>query len=96
MVALARLAERRGKAGLKTSVRLGLALGIMLQAICSFRGGDFAPIPTEPETPCLKEANEICKDKLKATDMGNCVAREKYRCELEEQQPKDAPTPSSS
>ena len=84
---------------MKTLLRLALGL-FMLQAICSFRGGDFAPIPTEPETPCLKEANEICKEKLKSADMGNCVAREKYRCELEEQQQKDnpnpAPTPSSS
>lgn len=80
---------------MKTLVRLALGL-FMLQAICSFRGGDFAPMPSEPETPCLKEANEICKDKLKSADMGNCVAREKYRCELEEQQPKDnPPTPGS-
>ena len=72
-------------------VRLGLALVLALGAACSFRGGDFTPMAKEPETPCLKEANEICKEKLKSADIGNCVAREKYRCELEEQQEKESP-----
>jgi len=76
---------------------LGLALALALGAACSFRGGDFTPMPKEPETPCVKEANEICKEKLKSADIGNCVAREKYRCELEEQQEKESPpTPGSS
>jgi ATP synthase subunit C len=75
----------------------GLALLLALCAGCSFTGGDFTPLKTEPETPCLKEANEICKEKLKSADIGNCVAREKYRCELEEQEDKDKPaTPGSS
>ena len=83
---------------MKTPVRLGLAAGILLQAICSFRGGDFAPVQKEPETPCMKEANEICKEKLKSADIGNCVAREKYRCEVQEQEEKEnpSPTPGSS
>ena len=76
---------------------IGLALVLALGAACSFVGGDFTPLKTEPETPCLKEANEICKEKLKSADIGNCVAREKYRCELEEQQDKESPpTPGSS
>ncbi len=75
----------------------GLALLLALCAACSFVGGDFTPLKTEPETPCLKEANEICKEKLKSADIGNCVAREKYRCELEEQEQKEKPaTPGSS
>ena len=76
----------------------GLALLLALCAACSFVGGDFTPMKSEPETPCLKEANEICKEKLKSADIGNCVAREKYRCELEEQQEKEhpQPTPGSS
>jgi hypothetical protein len=76
---------------------LVVALSLALGAACSFRGGDFTPMPKEPETPCVKEANEICKEKLKSADIGNCVAREKYRCELEEQQEKESPpTPGSS
>ena len=75
----------------------GLALLLALCAACSFVGGDFTPMKTEPETPCLKEANEICKEKLKSADIGNCVAREKYRCELQEQEEKgSAATPGSS
>ena len=74
----------------------GLALLLALCAACSFTGGDFTPMKTEPETPCLLEANEICKEKLKSADIGNCVAREKYRCELQEQQEKEKPaTPES-
>ena len=75
----------------------GLAILLALCAACSFVGGDFTPLKTEPETPCLKEANEICKEKLKSADIGNCVAREKYRCELQEQEEKAKPaTPESS
>ena len=75
----------------------GLALLLALCAACSFVGGDFTPMKAEPETPCLKEANEICKEKLKSADIGNCVAREKYRCELQEQQEKEKPAnPESS
>jgi hypothetical protein len=62
---------------------LALAVG------CSFRGGDFTPLAKEPETPCSREAAEICKEKLGSADIGNCIAREKYRCELLEQENKD-------
>lgn len=59
---------------------------------CSFRGGDFTPLAKEPETPCSREAEEICKEKLGSADIGNCVAREKYRCELlEQEQQKEKP-----
>ena len=72
-------------------------VAILLAALsaCSFVGGDFTPLQTEPETPCLREANEICKEKLRSADIGNCVAREKYRCELEEQQEKESPKPTT-
>ena len=55
---------------------------------CSFRGGDFTPLAKEPETPCSKEAEELCKEKLGSADIGNCMAREKYRCEVLEQEEK--------
>jgi hypothetical protein len=67
-------------------VRLGLALTLALGAACSFRGGDFTPMPKDPETPCSKEAEEICKEKLGSADLKTCVAREKYRCEVMEQE----------
>ena len=66
--------------------RLGLALLLALVAACSFRGGDFTPLAKEPETPCLLEAREICKEKLGSADIGTCIAREKYRCEVLEQE----------
>jgi hypothetical protein len=61
------------------------ALLLAVLSACSFRGGDFTPMPKEPETPCSREAEEICKGKLGSADIGNCLAREKYRCELQEQ-----------
>ena len=76
---------------MKPSLRAGLVGPLVLWGfLCSFRGGDFTEMPKEPDTPCQREANEICKEKLKAADIGNCVAREKYRCELEEQQEKES------
>ena len=67
-----------------------LLLGFLTSAACSFRGGDFTPMPQEAQTPCVKEAEQICKDKLGSADFGNCKAREKYRCEvMEEEQKKD-------
>jgi hypothetical protein len=75
-----------------------LALLLALAAGCSFRGGDFTPLAKEPETPCSREAHEICKEKLGSADIGNCVAREKYRCELLEQEKEkqgtDTPKPA--
>jgi len=68
---------------------LALTLLAALPA-CSFRGGDFTPMKKEPETPCSREAEEICKEKLGSADIGNCVAREKYRCEVLEQEQKPA------
>ena len=70
----------------RRTVRFAVALALAAGAACSFRGGDFTPMPKEPETPCSREADEICKDKLGSADIGNCRAREKYRCELMEQQ----------
>ncbi|HTO70722.1 MAG TPA: hypothetical protein VMR31_12755 [Myxococcota bacterium] len=69
----------------RIAVRAGVALGLALSCGCgivSFRGGDYTPMAKEPETPCSKEAEQICKDKLGSADIGNCMAREKYRCEL--------------
>lgn len=77
---------------------LGAALGLALSLACSFRGGDFTPMPREPDTPCSREAEGICKEKLGSADIGNCVAREKYRCELMEQEKQsdpNAPAPAT-
>jgi hypothetical protein len=71
-----------------------LALLLALAIGCSFRGGDFTPMAKEPETPCSKEAEGICKEKLGSADIGNCVAREKYRCELLEQEQSKEPEKS--
>ena len=62
-------------------------------AACSFRGGDFAPISKEPETPCSREAEEFCKANLGSADLATCVKRETYRCELLEQQQGETPAP---
>ena len=59
---------------------------VLASGACSFRGGDFTPTPKEPDTACYKEAKEICKDKLGSADLGNCVARENYRCEVMQQE----------
>jgi hypothetical protein len=75
----------------RRTVRLAVALALAAGAACSFRGGDFTPMAKEPETPCSREADEICKDKLGSADIGNCRAREKYRCELMEQQQQQQP-----
>jgi hypothetical protein len=52
---------------------------------CSFRGGDFAPMAKEPETACSKQAEAFCKEHLGSENLATCVKREKYRCELLEQ-----------
>ncbi|MFI5316295.1 MAG: hypothetical protein ACHQ6T_11385 [Myxococcota bacterium] len=75
--------------------RLGFAAVLALAAACSFRGGDYTPLAKEPETPCLLEAQDICKEKLGSADIGNCVAREKYRCELLEQEKAGEPKPAT-
>ena len=61
-----------------------LLLGV--GAGCSFRGGDNAPLAKEPETPCSRQAAEFCKENLGSADLATCIKREKYRCELLEQQ----------
>jgi hypothetical protein len=66
-------------------------LAFLASGACSFRGGDFTPMPKEPDTPCAREAQEICKDKLGSADLGNCIAREKYRCEVMEQEGQKKP-----
>jgi len=76
--------------------RLALATLLALGAACSFRGGDFTPMAKEPDTPCYREATEICKEKLGSADLGNCIAREKYRCEVvEQEQQKDPNAPAT-
>ena len=77
---------------------LGAVLSLAVSLGCSFRGGDFTPQAKEPETPCSREAEGICKEKLGSADIGNCVAREKYRCELMEQEKAsdpNAPAPAT-
>jgi len=59
---------------------------LLVSGACSFRGGDFTPTPKEPDTQCYREAKEICKDKLGSADLGNCIARENYRCEVMQQE----------
>ena len=66
-------------------------VAFLASGACSFRGGDFTPTQKEPDTPCYKEAKEICKDKLSATDLGNCIARENYRCEVMQQEQQQKP-----
>jgi hypothetical protein len=70
---------------------LGLACVLALAA-CSFRGGDFAPLAKEPDTPCSIQAEEFCKESLSSENHAVCVKREKYRCELLEQE-SPPPTP---
>ncbi|MBM4337188.1 MAG: hypothetical protein FJ108_14995 [Deltaproteobacteria bacterium] len=68
-------------------IRSALLLGaVALTAGCSFRGGDFTPLATEPETPCSRQAEAFCKENLGSADLSTCVKREKYRCELLEEQ----------
>jgi hypothetical protein len=59
---------------------------LLLEAGCSFRGGDFAPLAKEPETPCSKEAEAFCKENMGSEDLASCIKRETYRCELLEQE----------
>jgi len=61
-------------------------LAFLASGACSFRGGDFTPQQQEPDTECYREAKEICKDKLGSADLGNCIARENYRCEVMQQE----------
>jgi hypothetical protein len=75
--------------------RLWLALAVALVCgACSFRGGDFAPMAKEPETACSKQAEAFCKEHLGSENLAACVKREKYRCELLQQDdPNKAPQP---
>ncbi len=67
----------------------GLALACALAfGACSFRGGDFTPLAKEPETPCSRQAEEFCKEHLGSENLAACVKREKYRCELLEEEGK--------
>lgn len=61
-------------------------LALALLPACSFRGGDFTPLEKEPDTPCSLAAEEFCKENLGSADIVTCVKREKYRCELLEQE----------
>lgn len=63
-----------------------LLAAALLLAGCSFRGGDFTPLAKEPETPCSRQAEAFCKENLGSADLATCVKREKYRCELLEEQ----------
>jgi hypothetical protein len=72
-----------------------MLVGLLSSLACSFRGGDYTPMKKEPETPCSREAEEICKEKLGSADFPTCVAREKYRCEVvEEEQQKQGQDPN--
>ena len=62
-----------------------LACAVVLGA-CSFRGGDFTPLAKEPETACSKQAEAFCQEHLGSENLAACVKREKYRCELLEQE----------
>jgi hypothetical protein len=66
-----------------------------LASACSFRGGDFAPMAKEPETPCSREAETFCKANLGSADLATCVKRETYRCELLEQQQGETAEPAT-
>jgi hypothetical protein len=66
-------------------------VAFLASSACSFRGGDFTPTPKEPDTPCYKEAKELCKDKLGSADLGNCIARENYRCEVVQEEQNKQP-----
>jgi len=67
--------------------RIAAALILLaLATSCSFRGGDFAPLAKEPETPCSRAAEDFCKENLGSEDLASCIKREAYRCELLEQQ----------
>jgi hypothetical protein len=61
---------------------IGFVLG------CSFTGGDYAPLAKEPDTPCSIQAEQFCKENLGSADLATCIKREKYRCELLEQEQK--------
>jgi F0F1-type ATP synthase membrane subunit c/vacuolar-type H+-ATPase subunit K len=37
---------------------------VLALTACSFRGGDYAPLAKEPETPCSRQAEEFCKENL--------------------------------
>jgi len=72
-------------------------IGLLSSVACSFRGGDYTPMKKEPETPCSREAEGICKEKLGSADFPTCVAREKYRCEVvEEEQQKQGQDPNQA
>jgi hypothetical protein len=73
-------------------VWLALAAAAALGA-CSFRGGDFTPLTKEPETACSKQAEAFCKEHLGSENLAACVKREKYRCELLEQEDPKQTTP---
>lgn len=69
----------------RAAVAAALTCTLVLGA-CSFRGGDFTPLAKEPETPCSKQAEAFCKEHLGSENLATCVKREKYRCELLEQE----------
>ena len=70
----------------KRAALLAALAGALVFGACSFRGGDFTPLAKEPETPCSKQAEAFCKEHLGSENLATCVKREKYRCELLEQE----------
>jgi hypothetical protein len=76
---------------------LAVLIALLSSLACfSFRGGDYTPEKKEPETPCSREAEQICKEKLGSADIKTCIAREKYRCEVvQEEEQKQQQDPNS-
>ena len=75
-------------ANTRRAAALLLACALAFSA-CSFRGGDFTPLAKEPETECSKQAEAFCKENLGSENLAACVKREKYRCELLQQDEPD-------
>jgi hypothetical protein len=66
---------------------IGLVVG------CSWTGGDYAPLAKEPDTQCSIQAESFCKENLGSADLATCIKREKYRCELLEQEQSEKAAP---
>jgi hypothetical protein len=73
--------------------RSAVLLSIWLVVGCSWTGGDFTPLAKEPDTPCSLQAEEFCKENLGSADLATCIKREKYRCELLEQEEREKGAP---
>ena len=70
----------------RSRVLASLSLSFFWLVGCSWTGGDYAPLAKEPDTPCSLQAEDFCKENLGSADLATCIKREKYRCELLEQE----------